>query len=56
MAKNKPIINLILQSVGMAMGVAVVVMSILGNTDTRALITLLGIGLLAIGLDALNRK
>jgi len=52
---NQPIINLILRGVAMAMGIAVVVLSVLGTNDYGSLITLLGIGLFAIGLDALRR-
>lgn len=55
MAENRSIINLILQGVALAMGVAAVVLSVLGTTDDSSLITLLGIGLFAIALDALNR-
>ena len=55
MAKNQPILNLILRGVAVAMGVAAVVLSILRAADALALITLLGIGLFAIGVDALNR-
>jgi len=55
MAKNQPLFNLILRGVAVAMGVAAVVLNILQAADASALITLLGIGLFAIGVDALNR-
>lgn len=55
MPGNQPIMDLVLRGVALAMGVATVVLSILGSTDNGALITLLGIGLFAIALDALNR-
>lgn len=55
MARKQPILNLVLRAVAVAMGVAAVVMSVLGTTDASTLITLLGIGLFAIGIDALNR-
>lgn len=55
MPGNQPIMNLVLRGVALAMGVAAVVLSILGSADNGALITLLGIGLFAIALDALNR-
>jgi hypothetical protein len=55
MAKNQSILNLILRGVAVAMGVAAVVLSVLGTSDASTLITLLGIGLFAIGIDALNR-
>jgi len=54
-SNNQQIINLILRGLAMAMGVAVVVLSVLGTKDYGSLITLLGIGLFAIGLDALRR-
>jgi hypothetical protein len=55
MAENQPIMNLILRALALAMGVAAVVLSILGTAETGTLITLLGIGLFAIAVDALNR-
>lgn len=55
MAENQPIINLILRALALAMGVAAVVLSVLGTAETGTLITLLGIGLFAIAVDALNR-
>jgi lipopolysaccharide export LptBFGC system permease protein LptF len=60
MAENQPIIirlswNLILPALALAMGVAAVVLSILESAETGTLITLLGIGLFAIAVDALNR-
>jgi hypothetical protein len=39
----------------MAMAVAVVVLSILGAAEAESLITLLGIGLFTLALDALDR-
>lgn len=56
MAENQPILSIVLRAVAMAMGIAVIVMSILGVTEASTLIMLLGIGLFAIGLDALNRS
>ena len=55
MKKIGAIIDLVLKAVGLAMGVAVVVMSILGAADTDTLITLLGIGLFCLGLAALDK-
>jgi hypothetical protein len=55
MAENQPIINLILRALALAMGVAAVVLSVLETAETGTLITLLGIGLFAIAVDALNR-
>ncbi len=50
------IINLALKGVALAAGVAVVVLSILGASTPSALITLLGIGLAALGLWALQSE
>jgi hypothetical protein len=55
MAKNQPIMSLILRGLAIAMGVAAVVLGILKTTDALTLTTLLGIGLFALGVDALNR-
>jgi hypothetical protein len=55
MKKIGAIIDLVLKAVGLAMGVAVVVMGILGAADTDTLITLLGIGLFCLGLSALDQ-
>jgi hypothetical protein len=48
------IIRLVLKAVGLAMGVAVVVLGTLGALDPQSAITLLAIGLTALGLDALQ--
>lgn len=55
MQKIGAIIDLVLRAVGMAMGVAAVVMSILGFAETDTLITLLAIGLFCLGLAALSQ-
>ena len=55
MEEKTSIINLVLRAVAVAMGVAVVVLSILGTVDNTTLITLLGIGLFSVSLDALDR-
>ncbi|MEJ2753907.1 MAG: hypothetical protein ACK2U5_02685 [Candidatus Promineifilaceae bacterium] len=49
------IISFILRAVAMAMGVATIVLSFLGTADTSTLVTLLGIGLFTLALDALDR-
>lgn len=54
MASSRSIVRLILRGVAVAMGVATVVLSLLGATDVSTLVILLGIGLFAIGVDALN--
>ncbi len=46
--------NLVFKGLALAMGVAVVVLSILGNAAPSGLITMLGIGLFALALWALQ--
>ncbi len=46
--------NLIFKGLALAMGVAVVILSFLGGAAPSALITMLGIGLCALGLWALQ--
>ena len=55
MRKIGAIIDLVLRAVGMAMGVAAVVLNILGTSDTDTLLTLLGIGVFCLGLAALSQ-
>jgi hypothetical protein len=47
--------SLVFRAVAMAMAVAAIVMSILGTVEVQTLITLLGIGLFTLALDALDR-
>lgn len=54
-AQASTIISFILRAVAMAMAVAAVVLSILGAAEVETLITLLGIGLFTLALDALDR-
>ena len=56
MSENGSIVSLVLRAVALAMGVAVVVLNILGAADADTLVTLLGIGLFSLALDSLNRK
>ena len=51
---NKKQVSLILKAVGMAMGVAVVTLGFIANTPLEAKVTMLGIGVFALGLAALN--
>ncbi|GAB4544089.1 MAG: hypothetical protein Fur002_16970 [Anaerolineales bacterium] len=53
---NKKLTALVLKAVGMAMGVAVIVLGILKAADVETSVTLLGIGLFALGLAALNEE
>ena len=49
------IISLILRAVGVAMGTAVAVLSILSGLETRTGMAMLGIGLAAIAIDTLGK-
>ncbi|HSB89549.1 MAG TPA: hypothetical protein VLD63_05940 [Anaerolineales bacterium] len=49
---NQPIVQLVLKAVALAMGVAVVVLSLLGTASVNTLVTLLGIGLFCLALWA----
>lgn len=49
-------LKLVFKAVAVAMGVAVVAMSIMGKIDTTSAITLLGIGLAGSGIAALMTK
>ncbi len=51
-----PVFNLALKAVAMAMGVAVVVLSILGAAPLQTSVILLGIGLFALGVVALGES
>lgn len=50
------VITTILKALTLAMGVAVVVLSRLGNLDMETAVTLLGIGLACAGAAMLNKK
>ncbi|UCE00362.1 MAG: hypothetical protein JSV42_06450 [Chloroflexota bacterium] len=52
----KSIINLILKGIALAMGVAVVVLNVLGTAAVETLVTLLGIGLFSLGIWALQSQ
>lgn len=52
---NQPIVPLILKGIALAMGVAAVVLNILGTGSASTLITLLGIGLFCLALWALQK-
>jgi hypothetical protein len=53
---NQPLLSLILKGLALAMGVAAVVLAILGSSSPSSLITLLGIGLFALAVWALQRE
>jgi hypothetical protein len=50
------IVPIVFKAVGMAMGVAVVVLSILKAAGTETYVLLLGIGLFCLGLAALQKE
>ena len=56
MKERSEIVQLVLKAVGMAMGVASVVLSVLGTVPVETNVILLGIGVFALGLAALDRE
>ena len=48
------IVDLVMRAVGLAMGVAAAVMSMLGFADTDTMITLLAIGMFCLGIASLS--
>ena len=55
--KVKHIINVVLASVALAMGVAVIVLPIVDdNVTTNDLVKMLGLAIVALGLLALNKE
>jgi hypothetical protein len=54
--ESSGITQLVLKAVGMAMGIASVVLSILRSVPVETNVILLGIGVLALGLAALDRE
>ena len=52
--KNNNLVNTIFKGVAAAMGIAVVVLSVLGTATPTTLITLLGIGLFAVAVAVLK--
>ncbi len=52
----KEIVNLILKAIPVAMGVAVLVLSIMGEVDMQNGFIMLGIGMFCMGLSLLNDK
>lgn len=51
---NKQTINMIFKAVGVAMGVATLVLSIMKTIEVETAITLLSIGVLSLGISQLN--
>ncbi len=51
---NRKLVNLILKGVAVAMGIAVVVLQVLGAATASTLFTLLGLGLFTLSVSALQ--
>ena len=58
MSENKvdEIVDTVLKGIGMAMGIAVTVLSILGELETNTALIMLGIGLASISISQLKDK
>ena len=54
--KIRNLISLIFKAVSLAMGIAVVVLSILGQLDSQTAIVMLGIGLACTGVSLIEKK
>lgn len=54
--ENKQLINLICNSIGIAMGIAVVILNILNKLEIKDAITILGIGLACISTSLLSKN
>lgn len=54
--KINEIVDTVLKGIGVAMGIAVVVLSILGELDTKSAFTMLGIGLASVSISLLKDK
>ena len=53
---SKDLVNTICKAVGMAMGIAVVVLSVLGELDVNTALIMLGVGLAAVSMSLLKDK
>jgi hypothetical protein len=51
----KNIVSIALKGIAVAMGVAVVVLNILGTLDMKSAASMLGLGLAALGIAALQK-
>ncbi len=52
---NKNIVSTALKGIALALGVAVIVLNILGTLTTDTALTLLGIGLTALAIESLQK-
>lgn len=53
---SKDLVNTICKAVGMAMGIAVVVLSVLGELDVNTALIMLGVGLAGVSMSLLKDK
>jgi hypothetical protein len=53
---NKNIVSIALKGIAVAMGVAVIVLNILGTLNANTAVNLLGIGLAALAIAALQKE
>jgi len=53
MTKGKTVLPLVFKAVGMAMGIATIVLSLLKAAETGTYLGLLGVGLFALGLASI---
>jgi hypothetical protein len=53
---DQPLLSIILKGLAIAMGVAAVVLSILGSATPNTLVTLLGVGLFSLALWAFQQR
>lgn len=53
--KISTMISFILRAMALAMAIAAIVLSIIGTAEIDTIVTLLGIGLFTLALDALDR-
>ncbi len=56
MKKVNSVCGIALRGIGLAMGIAVVVLSILDSIEIQSAITMLGIGLMCLSLSVFNQK
>jgi hypothetical protein len=52
--KNNDLVKTIFKGLGVAMGIAVIVLSVLGTATPTTLITLLGVGLFAVAVAVMK--
>ncbi len=53
---NKDIKNMIFKSIGLAMGIATLVLTVMKSLESKSAITLLSIGLICLSINELETK